>query len=276
MTISTGITTLDNTLKGGYQTGTLCAITGPEASGKTAFLLASLVKTIEDGGTALFLDVTGVGQDRLEASGLLSNGEPHPKFFYRTAFTDPSAIEKAVIRAIKDGINLVAIDGNLHSKHFNPNLVTSTLRGSTTTLVIGSTSSIREHRWLSLLLQTHLYLDFELEDGEYTDRVILGIQKERRGIELKTPKRVEYEKGILLDNRRVVALHRQVERSRFDRDVILPTRDPHGKKDRSKVPQDLPRRQPPSGGLGDDTGPLLSERGECRGPPEQGGQGGSR
>ncbi|KTG28398.1 DNA repair and recombination protein RadB [Haloferax profundi] len=64
--VSTGCTSLDDLLDGGFERGTVTQVYGPPAAGKTNVALSAAVNVAAAGGTVVYIDTEGLSVDRFQ------------------------------------------------------------------------------------------------------------------------------------------------------------------------------------------------------------------
>lgn len=220
MTISTGIASLDARLDGGYQEGTLCAMSGEEGIGKTALLHAAMVSALRAGERVAYFDVKAKGIPRMQKSGFFQ----HKDVLWKDNFTPHSELGKLVSMAIKQNVRLIVIDGPVDHTFFNPNKLYKEVQSSSSTVLLASTSNNEgPHLWLSLLLTMHMLVRWDRDaHGEVTDHRVITLEKAPRGKEISNIFRFYLREGQLLKNDEPITLAPPpTSRSRYERDVLL-------------------------------------------------------
>lgn len=223
--ISTGVPALDRALKGGYRANTLNAVIGDHGMGKTAVLLASAVSVVNDNSQVLYLDMSGLEAKRFDTTNLFEND----LFSSRTVpeTMKQGFIESMALKAIKEGIRLVIVDGPLTYKQLNVNHLLKELPGSNTTFLFGTHSLQPGHPWMQLLLDTQLSIRYVYDRAGRTDDIALAIQKSRtQGAKTDAGVVIKFRDGCLLQGSSgefdTARKKTAQPPTRFERDFFLP------------------------------------------------------
>jgi len=186
---------LDRLLGGGLETRTITLLYGPPASGKTNICLIGVVRCVEEGGKAVYIDTEGGHSiERLrQISGASFDLVLNNTYFYEPmSFADQQFIVENLEYVVSDEMGLIVLDSAVSFYRYERNDENAVELNRQLSSQLAKLSSLARKHNLAVLITTQVYSSFEAEEAveavggsmlKYWSKVILELRKSGSGIE---------------------------------------------------------------------------------------------
>ncbi|MFQ5801091.1 MAG: DNA repair and recombination protein RadB [Candidatus Hydrothermarchaeales archaeon] len=186
---------LDKILNGGIESKTVTQFYGPPASGKTNLCLLAVVRCVEQGKKAIFIDTEGghsVERLRQMAGKDLEKVLENTYFYEPTCFDDQQFIVDNLDYMMNQDIGLIVLDSAVAFYRYERNDENAPEINRALSSQIAKLSRLARKHNLAVVITTQVYSSYDNENGvepvggsmlKYWSKVIMELKKDGKGIE---------------------------------------------------------------------------------------------
>jgi DNA repair protein RadB len=185
----------DQILNGGLESKTVTQFYGPPASGKTNLCLLAMVRCVEQGKKAIFIDTEGGHSvERLkQIAGIDWKKVLENSYFYEPiCFSDQQFVVDKLDYLMEQDIGLIVLDSAVAFYRYERNDENASELNKALASQIAKLASLARKHNLVVIITTQVYSSYEIENSvepvggsmlKYWSKVIIELKKEGKNLE---------------------------------------------------------------------------------------------